>query len=76
MAAAERLLVTGQAYKCFCSKEELEAKREAAMAAKGFVGYDRTCRNLSPEEITEKEANGIPADKSNLVLIHLNPSLD
>ncbi len=39
--AAEKLLKSGAAYKCFCSKEELEAKREAAMAAKqSHVGYD------------------------------------
>src|SRR5512147_2258740 len=47
--AAERLLASGHAYKCFCTKEELERKREAALAAKqDEVGYDGTCRNLSP----------------------------
>ena len=28
--AANKLLQTGHAYKCFCTKEELEAKREIA----------------------------------------------
>ncbi len=59
--AAEKLLHSGHAYKCFCSKEELDNKREAAMAAKKDVRYDGTCRNLSPEEVAEKEAQGIPS---------------
>jgi glutamyl-tRNA synthetase len=60
-AAAEELLKKGAAYKCFCSKEELDAKREAALAAKKPLGYDRTCRNLSAKEIAEREEAGIPA---------------
>jgi glutamyl-tRNA synthetase len=59
--AAERLLASGHAYKCFCAKEDLERKREAAMAAKqDEVGYDGTCRHLSPEQIAEKEIQGAP----------------
>jgi glutamyl-tRNA synthetase len=59
--AAEQLLASGHAYKCFCSKEELERKREAAMAAKqDEVGYDGTCRHLSPEQIEEKELQDVP----------------
>lgn len=62
VAAAHRLLESGQAYKCFCTKEELEQKREAAMAEKkSEVGYDGTCRHLTPEQVQEKEAQGIPA---------------
>ncbi len=60
MAAAQRLLADGNAYKCFCSKEELEAKREAAAAAKGDYRYDGVCRKLSPEQVREKEAQGLP----------------
>ncbi len=60
IAAATRLLEEGKAYKCFCSKEELEAKREAAQANKTVFGYDRTCRHLSPEQIAENEAAGLP----------------
>jgi glutamyl-tRNA synthetase len=54
------LLDNGSAYKCFCTKEVLDAKREAAQAAKQQRGYDRTCRHLSTEEIAEKEAANIP----------------
>lgn len=60
-AAAQKLLAQGAAYKCFCSKEELDAKREAALAAKKPLGYDRSCRNLSKNEVAEKEAAGIPS---------------
>ncbi|MDH4316986.1 MAG: glutamate--tRNA ligase [Desulfobulbaceae bacterium] len=60
MAATQRLLDSGQAYKCFCTKEELELKREAAMAAKGDLRYDRTCLRLSPEEVARKEQEGQP----------------
>lgn len=59
--AAERLLSEGKAYKCFCTKEELDAKREAALAAKASLGYDGTCRNLSPDEVAAKEGAGIPS---------------
>ncbi|MBW6519500.1 MAG: glutamate--tRNA ligase [Desulfoarculaceae bacterium] len=60
LAAANRMLAESHAYKCFCTKEELEARKEAAMAAKQVVGYDGTCRNLSPEQVTEKESAGSP----------------
>ncbi len=59
-SAAARLLADGAAYKCFCSKEDLEAKREAALAAKGDVRYDGTCRTLSREDLAAKERAGLP----------------
>ena len=59
--AAAKMLAEGNAYKCFCSKETLEKKREAALAAKKDVKYDGTCRHLSPEEISDREAQGIPS---------------
>lgn len=60
IAAAQKLLNEELAYKCFCTKEELDSKREAALAAKKPLGYDRTCRNLSITEIANKEKAGIP----------------
>lgn len=59
-AAADRLLAEGKAYKCFCTKEELDAKREAALAAKQNLGYDRTCLHLTNAESAAKEAAGTP----------------
>jgi len=58
-AAAKKLLDSGHAYKCYCSKEELESKRAAALKQKKDVKYDGTCRRLTKDEIAEKEARGI-----------------
>jgi glutamyl-tRNA synthetase len=58
--ASDKLLESDHAYKCFCTKDVLDAKREAAMAAKTDVLYDGTCRNLSEAGITEKEKAGVP----------------
>ena len=60
IAAARKLISTGHAYKCFCTKEDLDAKRQTAVAAKMTYQYDRTCLNLSPEAIARKEAENIP----------------
>jgi glutamyl-tRNA synthetase len=57
---AHKLIATGHAYKCFCSKEELDGKRQAAMTAKTTYQYDRTCLKLHQEEIARKEAQSIP----------------
>jgi len=40
---AERLLKEGKAYRCYCTPEELEVKREAALRAGLKPKYDRTC---------------------------------
>jgi glutamyl-tRNA synthetase len=42
----QRLLKEGKAYRCFCTPEELEAKRKKAEAEKRKPKYDGTCRNL------------------------------
>ncbi len=44
---AERLLSNDLAYRCYCSAEELEAKRKAAMLGGRSPMYDRTCRHLT-----------------------------
>jgi glutamyl-tRNA synthetase len=41
----ERLLRGGKAYRCYCTPEELETKREAALKAGIKPKYDRTCFN-------------------------------
>ncbi len=60
MAAAQKLLESGKAYKCFCTKEALDAKREAALKNKQDVRYDRTCLQLTAEEIAENEKQETP----------------
>lgn len=41
------LIKQGKAYKCYCTPEELQAKREKAKAEKRKPKYDGTCRNLT-----------------------------
>jgi glutamyl-tRNA synthetase len=60
VAAAQKLIQLGHAYKCFCTKEELDKKREEARKKKSALQYDGTCRRLTSEEISKKEAAGMP----------------
>jgi len=60
VAAAQKLVASGHAYKCFCTKEELEAKRQEARRNKTALQYDGTCRHLTAEEIAQNEAAGMP----------------
>ncbi len=57
--AADRLVQQNQAYPCFCSSEELAAKRSAAAELKGDPQYDGTCRTLRQEEIRKKKEQGL-----------------
>jgi glutamyl-tRNA synthetase len=59
-AAVGRLLENGSAYRCFCTREELEAKRAHAQENKLDYKYDGTCRNLSPQQVDEKITAGMP----------------
>lgn len=43
------LLNKGLAYRCYCSADELNAKREAAMKAGGKPRYDGTCRERTDQ---------------------------
>src|SRR5512143_3989901 len=45
---AERLLREGKAYRCVCTKEELDARREEMAARKEKPRYDGRCRDLAP----------------------------
>jgi glutamyl-tRNA synthetase len=57
--AAERLVAQGDAYYCYCSPERLEEMRVEQVRRKQPPGYDRHCRDLSPQERAKKEAEGI-----------------
>lgn len=48
-AKVEQLLAEGKAYRCYCTAEELEAKREAALKSGGKPKYDGTCRERSDQ---------------------------
>jgi glutamyl-tRNA synthetase len=43
----DRLLAEGKAYRCYCTAEELEKRRELALAEGKTPKYDGRCRNLA-----------------------------
>jgi len=49
----ERLLNEGKAYKCYCTPEELEQRRQDAIAQGKTPKYDGRCRNIT-EPIPDK----------------------
>lgn len=54
---ARELLRRGDAYPCFCTREELAQMAEEQLAAKAHTGYYGTwarCRNLSPAEVASR----------------------
>jgi glutamyl-tRNA synthetase len=55
---AARLLETGAAFRCFCTAEDLEAKRQAALARGETPRYDGTCRRLSAADVARLEREG------------------
>ncbi len=55
---AQKLKDAGHAYDCYCTTEELDARREAARAAGKPSGYDGTCRDLTAEQVAAYEAEG------------------
>jgi glutamyl-tRNA synthetase len=57
---AKRLLVEGHAYRCFCTREMLEAKKEEATRLHRSYGYDGTCRAVPEEEAARAEKRGAP----------------
>ena len=59
--AAERLLEAGQAYRCYCSPERLEAVRAEQQRRREPPRYDRHCRDLTDAERREREAGGATA---------------
>ena len=58
-ATAEKLIASGHAYPCFCTKEELEQRRQLATAEGRQPMYDRRCRGLSADEVKTKRDAGL-----------------
>ena len=52
---AERMLVSGHAYRCYCDTQRLERVRAAGN------GYDRQCRNLTDDDRVTYERRGDPS---------------
>ena len=57
-ATAQKLMDSGHAYYCFCTKEELEARRAQAAAAGRPPMYDRRCRSLDRAESERRRLDG------------------
>jgi glutamyl-tRNA synthetase len=53
---ADRLVADGHAYYCYCTPEELKARREAS----GLERYDRKCCGLTAEDIAARERDRVP----------------
>ena len=54
----EQLLGGGYAYRCYCTPQELQERREAARSAGGAPGYDGHCRTLTAAQVADYEAQG------------------
>ena len=55
---AARLEAEGRAYPCFCTPDELEARRTEQLARGEDPRYDGRCRTLSTEERAARRASG------------------
>ena len=55
---AERLLESGHAYRCYCTPEELEERKQAMRARGEAPGYDGRCRSLTDEQRAAFKAEG------------------
>lgn len=53
---AEKLISQGKAYRCICSKEQLDAMRKESEAKKKPFRYPRTCRNRKDIPASEPHA--------------------
>jgi nondiscriminating glutamyl-tRNA synthetase len=58
---ATELIDAGRAYLCFCTPEELEADRQAALKEGRQPRYSGRCRKRPREEAARKVAEGVPA---------------
>lgn len=55
---ADQLIGSGHAYHCFCTSERLDQMRKSQEAKKQAPMYDRTCLELSKEEVQRRLAAG------------------
>lgn len=56
--AGQRLLNEGKAYRCFCTKEELDIERERAQKEKRPPRYNGKCSTLDVSEAEARHADG------------------
>jgi glutamyl-tRNA synthetase/nondiscriminating glutamyl-tRNA synthetase len=60
-AYARDLVARGQAYHCFCTPDQLDAERKAALASGLPPKYGGRCRTLDPADVGRRIAAGEPA---------------
>jgi glutamyl-tRNA synthetase/nondiscriminating glutamyl-tRNA synthetase len=58
---ASELVEQRHAYRCFCSAEQLDADRRAALEAGRPPQYSGRCRDLAPQDVAGRLAAGEPA---------------
>jgi glutamyl-tRNA synthetase len=58
--AANKLIETGHAYRCFCTAERLDEMRAKQKAEGLQLGYDRHCRGLTEADVKAAIAAGKP----------------
>ena len=59
-AMVDRLVRGGHAYYCYCTPDELKARREAGEQSAGGWKYDRACCRLTADEIAARERDRVP----------------
>ena len=59
-AQAARLVESGHAYYCFCTRELLEKRRALAQAESRGQKYEGTCRGIPPDEARKRREAGEP----------------
>ncbi len=57
---AMQLVESGAAYPCFCTKEELQQRRDAVTAAGGQFKYDKHCQHIPKDEAKRRMESGEP----------------
>ena len=59
--AAEQLIASGNAYRCYCPPERVAELRKEQARNRQRQGYDSHCRYLSDDERRAREAEGAPS---------------
>lgn len=57
-AHVEKLVASGDAYPCFCTRERLDELRAHQRENKLSLGYDGHCRSVAPEEAASRRSAG------------------
>ncbi len=60
MQRALELVEKGEAYYCFCTKQELEQRLVKQQFQETVTRYDGHCRELTPDEVRQKLDSGCP----------------